>query len=76
MLTKEQALTPIPINCYDAVIITQLIEKLLRNGLITGKELAVVAGLRVKLTGTVQQSIGVDLDNPDQEAQTEANDAE
>ena len=70
MLTQEQALTAISINCYDAVIITQLIEKLLRGGLVTGREISAVASLRVKLLGTMKQAIDVDFDNPTEQVET------
>lgn len=76
MLTQEQALESISINCYDAVIISQLIEKLLRHGLVTGKEVATVAGLRMKVLATVKGAIGIDLDNPVEQEKMETTNAE
>ena len=76
MPTPEQTLVTIPINYYDAVIITQMIEKLLRNGLVTGRELAAVASLRMKILRMVKQDIGVDLDNPGEQTEVEAKDVE
>jgi hypothetical protein len=76
VLTKEQALTAITINCYDAVIMTQLIEKSLRNGLITGKELSTVAGLRGKLATLILVGVGVDIDDSNLSGEVPNNNAE
>lgn len=65
MVTQEQGFTVLPgINVYDAIVVSQLIEKLLRNGLVTGKELGHVASLRNKFHALVKQAVSVDIDNP------------
>ena len=79
MLTQEQALTQFPISCYDGVIIIQLIEKLLRGGLVTGPELTAITSLRIKMVGSIKREIDVDLDRqfePQSKAETETKDAE
>ena len=66
MLTQEQGLAPVKLDLhvYDVVIIAQMIEKLLRSGLVTGKEINYVATVRQKLHASVLQTIGLDIDNP------------
>lgn len=64
MLTEDQARTPIEgLNVYDAVIMTQMIEKLLQRGLVSGKELPHVASIRLKLNMAVKIAVAADLDN-------------
>lgn len=62
MLTKEQGETAISFTCYDAIVVMQMIEKLLKSGLVSGKELAHVAGLRIMLLNSVHVKTGVNLD--------------
>jgi hypothetical protein len=62
-LTDEQGLKPVSgFNVYDMVLITHLIEKLLRGGNVTGKELSFVAGLRAKAILTANIATGLDID--------------
>lgn len=69
MLTQEQGFTPVQgLNCYDVMVVLQIMEKALANGLVTGKEIGHVAALRMRLVNAAKQSIGVDLDNPTSEA--------
>ena len=63
MLTQDQGLTLINgVNVYDVIVVSQIIEKLLRGGLVTGKELGHVSTLRAKLHNLVLQSSGIDID--------------
>ncbi len=65
MLTADQGFKLVNgVNVYDVMVITQMIEKLLRGGLVTGKELGHVYTIRAKLREMVIQSINVDLDDP------------
>lgn len=64
MLDQEQFHTKIEgVTVYDAVILSQIIEKALRGGLVTGKELNPVAVVRNNLHSYVQAAIGIDLDS-------------
>ncbi len=68
MVTQEQGSKLINgVNVYDVVLVTQIIEKLLRGGLITGKELGHVFAIRNKLLSLVKNDVGIDLDNPEKE---------
>jgi hypothetical protein len=51
------------VNTFDIIIIVQMIEKLLRHGLVSGAELAHVAALRGKIIALVEKQIGINLDN-------------
>jgi hypothetical protein len=54
--------TPINGFCvYDAVVVSQMIEKLLQHGLVTGKELCHVAALRTKVAGAIEKATGIDI---------------
>lgn len=65
MITKEQGITYVEgLTVYDVVIMTQMIEKLLRGGLVSGRELSHVTALRTKMIGLIIQCTGFDLDNP------------
>jgi hypothetical protein len=65
MLTQEQGFTKIDgIVAYDLVIIIQMIDKLLKNGLVTGPELPYVAALRQKSALAIKTTAGIDIDNP------------
>lgn len=69
MLDTKKGLTGIDGLCvYDAIVITNIIDKLLKTGAVTGKEVGHVASLRAKATAAVQRAIGLDLDNPSPEA--------
>jgi hypothetical protein len=77
MLTEEQGFAQVQgINVYDVVVVSQIIEKLLRGGLVTGKELGHVSALRGKLHKIVQSTIGIDLDNPEKEIRETKDDSE
>lgn len=68
MLTTEQGTKELSgIHVYDGVVITQIIEKLLKSGAVSGKELLYVASLRSKVVAAIQVAVGVDIDNIEQE---------
>jgi hypothetical protein len=72
MLTHEQGFTPINVlTVYDVVVISQMIEKLLRAGLVTGRELNFVSSIRERLHTAVKQTIDYDIDNPPSEVNAE-----
>ena len=61
------------LNIYDGVVVLQIIEKLLRSGAVTGREIAHVASLRVKIAEAIKAASGQDIDNMSQ-SQARAND--
>jgi hypothetical protein len=65
MITKEQGNTQVEgLTVYEVIIMVQMVEKLLRGGMVTGRELNHVNTLRGKMVGLVEQYTGFDLDNP------------
>jgi hypothetical protein len=63
-LTEEQGNRPVSgFTVYDMVLVMHLIEKLLRNGLVTGKELSYVAGMRAKAVFSAQMASGFNIEN-------------
>ena len=63
MLTSEQGTMEIyGIHVYDGVVITQIIEKLLKSGAVSGKELLFVASLRSKVVAAIETATGVNID--------------
>lgn len=65
MLTEEQGHTFVNslFHVYDMVLITHLVEKSLRAGIISGKELKYVNSLREKAIAGAQIAAGVDIDS-------------
>lgn len=62
-LTQEQGMTPIAgFTVYDTVLMMHLIEKLLRGGGVTGRELSHVAMLRSKAISATQNAVGFDIE--------------
>lgn len=62
MLSEEQGLTEVVgLTVYDMLIVSHMVEKLLRNGLVTGKELSPVSSLHAKVLRIANEAVGVDL---------------
>jgi hypothetical protein len=50
LLSEDEGLKPLDGLCvYDAIIMVQMIDKLLRGGLVTGREVGHVAVIRSKI---------------------------
>jgi hypothetical protein len=62
-LSEKQGLTPVTgFNVYDTVLIMHLVEKLLRGGGVTGRELSYVAQLRDKAVKGADTAVGFDIE--------------
>jgi hypothetical protein len=67
LLTPEQGQTPVTgFNVYDTVLIMHLVEKLLRCGAVTGRELSFVSELRGKAVNAAQTACGYDIEQLNQ----------
>lgn len=71
MLSQEQLTKEVCITVCEAVIISQMLEKLLRTGVVTGRELGPLATMRHRLHASVKVAINVDLDNMEAQANTD-----
>jgi hypothetical protein len=62
-LTNDQGLTLVTgFTVYDTVLIMHLIEKLLRGGGVTGRELSYVSALRTKAVEAALLAAGFDIE--------------
>jgi hypothetical protein len=67
MLTSEQGSADITgLNVFDGVVITQVIEKLLRSGNVTGKELLYLGSVRTKIITAIESAVGVNIDQEEE----------
>lgn len=71
MLNQEQLTKEVCITVYEAVIMSQMLEKLLRAGVVKGRELGPLAAIRHRLHASVKVAINVDLDNMEAKANTD-----
>jgi len=71
VLDASKGTSPLGGLCvYDGIVVVQIIERLLRSGGVSGRELNHVAALRTKVAMSIKQACGVSVD--DKEPQPEA----
>lgn len=64
MVSEQEGYTTVDgLTVYDCIVITQIIDKLLKGGLVTGREVGHVALLRAKVIAAAEKVIGFNIDN-------------